>query len=387
MNFKLEKSLPNIFARAGKLELTHGEVLTPVFMPVGTTSTLKTLTMDQVKSTGAQIILNNAYHMYLRPGVDLIEKAGGLHKWSNWNKPILTDSGGFQVFSHGRFGKSKVTEDGVHFQNPYSGEKHFLSPEDVIGIENKLGADIIMAFDDCPSLPSTKEEIEKSVNRTHNWAIKCQKTHKRKDQLLFLIAQGGTNEELRKKSIDFIANLDPPGIAIGGVSVGEQRDDIARIIAYSAPITPQNKPRYIMGIGTPEDLIFSILSGADMFDCVMPTRIARHGSFYTSTGRKIITNSEFYDDFSPLDKNCSCYSCKNHSKAYIRHLFKSNEISGATLLSIHNVYFLVNLVSDIRNAILNESLIDLLSKIPYTPFDMIKKYLNIDIEYKQGITV
>ncbi len=376
MKFTIEKSSLTYNARAGKLELPHGEVLTPVFMPVGTNSTVKTLTMEQLKETSAQIMLTNAYHMYLRPGPDLIEKAGGLHKWSNWSKPILTDSGGFQVFSHGRFGKSKITENGVFFKDPWSGKEHFIGPEESISIQNKLGADIIMAFDDCPKLPATPEELEISLDRTHRWAIQCQQVHKKKEsQALFLIVQGGSNEALRQKSIEFISNLNPEGIAIGGVSVGEAKEEICRITAFSLGKLPKDKPRYLMGVGTPEDLIFGILCGADMFDCVMPTRIARHGTFYTNEGRKIIKNAGFINDFSSLDKNCKCYTCLNHTNAYIRHLFKANEPTGPTLLSIHNIYFLTNLVSKVRQSILNNSLNDFLNECPLTPHEMIKRYL------------
>lgn len=380
MKFTLEKKSDLFEARAGKLELPHGDVLTPVFMPVGTNSTVKTLTMDQVESTNAQIILSNAYHMYLRPGPDLIEKAGGLHKWANWKKPILTDSGGFQVFSHGRFGKSKITDDGVLFKDPWSGKEHFIGPEKSIDIQNKLGADIIMAFDDCPPVPSTFENLEISLERTHNWAQRCKKAHKRSDQSLFLIVQGGTNEILRDRSIEFISNLDSEGIAIGGVSVGEAKEEICRITSYSFKKLPSNKPRYLMGVGTPEDIIFSILCGADMFDCVMPTRIARHGTFYTSEGRKIIKNSSFIEDFSTLDKNCNCYTCKNHTKAYIRHLFKASEPSGPTLLSIHNIYFLIDLVNQIRKAILDNTLIDFLNNYPLTPHELIKQFIGTNLQ-------
>lgn len=376
MIFKVTKTDSTYEARAGKLELPHGEVLTPIFMPVGTNSTVKALTMEQLKSTNSQIVLANAYHLYLKPGPDLIEKAGGLHQWSSWEKPILTDSGGFQVFSHGRFGKSKITNDGVHFKDPWSGKEHFIGPDEAITIQNKLGADIIMAFDDCPKLPSTQEELETSLERTHNWAIRSQKAHKKKnEQSLFLIVQGGTNEELRQKSVDFISNLNPPGIAIGGVSVGEKKEEIYRITAFTLNKLPKDKPRYLMGVGTPEDLIFGILCGADMFDCVMPTRIARHGTFYTQEGRKIIKNSEFISDFTPLDLNCSCYTCLNHTKAYIRHLFKANEPTGPTLLSIHNIYFLVNLVSQIRKSITDNTLNEFIASYPLTPHKMIKQFL------------
>lgn len=379
MKFTLEKVSRDFKARAAKLDLPHGKVMTPVFMPVGTNSTVKTLTMKQLEETGAQIMLSNAYHLYLRPGADLIEQAGGLNKWTNWSKPILTDSGGFQAFSHGRFGKSKVTDDGVLFQDHWNGTEHFLSPEVSMQIQNKLGADIIMAFDDCPRLPSSYEELEKSLERTHKWAERSMQAHKKNDtQSLFLIIQGGTNKELRQKSIDYITSLDPPGIALGGVSVGESRNEICQIIKFTIDKLPKNKPRYLMGVGTPEDLIFSILAGVDMFDCVMPTRIARHGTFYTNEGRKIIKNAEFKNDFGKLDKDCTCYSCLNHTNAYIRHLFKATEPTGPTLLSIHNVHFIVNLVSKIRNAILTDTLSEFLRNFPLTPWEMINKHLAID---------
>lgn len=375
MKFIIEEKSKTYNARAGKLYLPHGEVLTPVFMPVGTNSTIKTLTMEQLEMTNAQIILANAYHLYLRPGASLIEKVGGLHKWSNWHRPILTDSGGFQVFSHGRFGKSKITDDGVLFRDPWSGKEHFIGPENALEIQNKLGADIIMAFDDCTKLPSTEKDLEISLERTHKWAIRSQIAHKKKTtQSLFLIVQGGSSEILRKKSIEFISNLDPPGIAVGGISVGEAKEDIYRITSYTLSRLQADKPRYLMGVGTPEDLIFGVLCGVDMFDCVMPTRIARHGTFYTREGRKIIKNSEFTEDFSKLDEACNCPSCLNHTKAYIRHLFKANEPTGPTLLSIHNIYFLVNLMSLIRESIINNKLDKFLYDYPLTPHEMIKKY-------------
>ena len=376
MKFTIEKKDTKSKARAGKLMLPHGEVLTPVFMPVGTNSTVKTLTMKQLGETNAQIVLANAYHLYLRPGPELIEKAGGLHNWSNWKKPILTDSGGFQVFSHGRFGKSKITNDGVIFQDPAGGKEHFIGPEKSIEIQNKLGADIIMAFDDCPPLPCKEDDLLISLDRTHDWAIRSLKAHKRKnDQSLFLIVQGGTSERLRKKSAEFICELNPEGIAIGGVSVGEKKEEIYRITSYTLKNLPTNKPRYVMGVGTPEDIIFGILSGADMFDCVMPTRIARHGTFYTKNRRKIIKNAEYIEDFTKLDDNCTCYTCLNHTKAYIRHLFKVYEPTGQTLLSIHNIYFLIGLVNQIRDAITNDRLSEFLKDYPLVPKEMIKQYL------------
>ncbi len=342
-------------ARAGIISTPHGEIETPVFMPVGTQSTVKAMTYDQVEATGAEITLANNYHLFLRPGPDLIAKAGGLHKWTNFHRPFLTDSGGFQIFSQMRINKCKISDDGAEFIDTITGQKHFMSPEISIDSQNKLGADIIMAFDHCPQGNSSYEETKEAMQRTHEWADRCVSAHKRAAvQALFLIVQGGIYEDLRKESVDYICSKDVPGYAIGGVSVGESREDIDRIVDYTAPLLPENKPRYLMGIGTKEDIVKAIAAGIDMFDCVMPTRIARHGSFFDKDGNRLqIKNQRYTEDFSPLVEGCQCYSCTNHSKAYIRHLWKVNETTAATLLSIHNLTYLINLAKEIRGNIID----------------------------------
>ncbi len=338
-------------ARAGTFITPHGAIETPVFMPVGTHSTVKTLTFDQVRQTQAQIVLGNAYHLYLRPGHEMVERAGGLHGWTGWEKPILTDSGGFQVFSLTRL--RKITEEGVNFRDPITGQSHFINPEKSMAIQNALGADIIMAFDECPPYPATHEYAKNSMEMTHRWLERCFNAHARKhDQALFPIVQGSTYEDLRFESAAFARQFDAHGFAIGGVSVGESKEWVYKVVEFTAPLLPENKPRYLMGIGTPEDLLDGINLGIDMFDCVNPTRVARHGSFFKMMGRRNIKNAEFENDFGPLDEGCDCYTCNHHHVAYVRHLIKIKEATGATLLSIHNVRFLIRLVEDARKAIL-----------------------------------
>ena len=360
INFRLEKTHKN--ARAGYIDTSHGRIATPIFMPVATQSSIKALTFDQLDAAGCQIVLSNTYHLYLRPGEDLIYKAGGLHKWTNYQKPFLTDSGGFQIFSQAAIGKCEIDDSGAHFSDHITGSKHFIDPEKSMQIQRKLGADIIMAFDHCPPGGASYLDVKEATERTHAWAQRSyDEFHKLGkefdfDQSLFLIAQGGIFEDLRAKSIEFIKSIDAPGYAIGGVSVGESREDIDRIVRDFTPELPENKPRYLMGVGTKEDIVKAIASGIDMFDCVMPTRIARHGAFFDQFGnRKQIKNAQYEDDLSPLDETCSCYTCKNHSKAYIRHLFKSREISALTLLSIHNLHYLIKLSQQIRQEILDGS--------------------------------
>lgn len=338
-------------ARAGRFETPHGGIDTPAFMPVGTHSAVRTLTWPQVEATGAQIILSNAYHLYLRPGHELIAKAGGLHTWMNWNKPILTDSGGFQIFSLSKF--RKIAEDGIRFKDTISGATHFMGPKESMAIQNALGADIIMAFDECPPYPSPREYVEKSLAVTHRWLEQCFEHHARShDQALFPIVQGSVFEDLRTQSAEFVQQFDAVGHAIGGVSVGETKLMMNDVVKFTAPLLPPNKPRYLMGVGTPEDLLDGILHGIDLFDCVMPTRIARHGTFFTPTGRKIIKNSEYTEDFGPLVEGCDCYTCQNHTRAYIRHIFRAGEMTAGTLLSIHNIQILVRVAQDARAAVL-----------------------------------
>ena len=350
-NFEVIARESNNFARAGVFKTPHGIIKTPVFMPVGTNSTVKMLTMAQVLETGAQIILNNSYHMYLRAGCELIKKAGGLHAWQNWHKPILTDSGGFQIFSLSKL--RKITEEGVYFSDPKNGSKHFISPEISIQIQNDLGADIIMAFDECAPYPCDYEHAKAAMERTHRWLKRCFDAHKNPRTALFPIVQGAFFEDLRCEAANFVSNFDAAGYAIGGVSVGEPVDVKNKIVELTAPLLPDNKPRYLMGVGTPVDLINGVKFGVDMFDCVLATRNARHGTLFTYSGNKLIKNKEFEDDFTPLDEKCNCYACRNHTKAYIRHLYRTQEASAATLLSIHNIHFLVNLMKDIRESILD----------------------------------
>jgi len=351
-SYELEHICKQTGARAGILHTPHGDIKTPVFMPVGTNSAVKMLTNDQVKNTGAQIILSNSYHLFLKPGHKLIEEFGGLHKWMNWDKPILTDSGGFQVFSlaHTR----KITEDGVKFKEPLSGDEYYINPEISMEIQQALGADIAMAFDECSPYPCEYDVAKDAMERTHRWLERCIKAHTKETQALFPIVQGAFFEDLRKESARFVSQFDTVGYAIGGVSVGEPSDVKNKIVEFTAPLLPQNKPRYLMGVGTPEDLLDGVLRGIDMFDCVIPTRNARHGSFFTREGRKIIKNKEFEKDNSPLDETCDCYACKNHTKAYIRHIYRQGEANAGILLSIHNVRFLIHLMEDMRNAILND---------------------------------
>ncbi|MGD9580255.1 MAG: tRNA guanosine(34) transglycosylase Tgt [Vampirovibrionia bacterium] len=348
--FQLLKTDSKSKARAGNFFTPHGLINTPVFMPVGTNSTVKMLTEAQVRATGAQIMLSNSYHLYLRPGHKLVEKAGGLHSWMNWHRPILTDSGGFQVFSLTDL--RKISDDGVEFRDPVNGSKHYINPEKSMEIQNSLGADIIMAFDECPPYPCDYDAAKAANIRTHQWLERCFKAHKRDYQALFPIVQGSVFEDLRKESADFVCSVPAHGYAIGGVSVGEPRDLINKIVAYTTDFMPQDKPRYLMGVGTPEDLLDGVKNGVDMFDCVNPTRIARHGCFFTPDGRGIIKNKQFEEDFTPLVEGCQCYACTHYTKAYIRHLYRVKEATAAILLSIHNIYTLVQLMKAAREAIL-----------------------------------
>ena len=342
-------------ARRGVVHTPHGDIQTPVFMPVGTQATVKSMTPEELKEVGAQIILANTYHLFLRPGHELVKEAGGLHKFMHWDRPILTDSGGFQVFSLGAL--RTISEEGVEFRSHLDGSKQFLSPEKAMEVENALGADIIMAFDECCKYPSTYEYTKKSMERTTRWAERCKKAHKREnDQGLFGIIQGGFYKDLRKQSAEDLIKLDFPGYAIGGISVGEPKEDFLDILNYTAPLMPENKPRYLMGVGTPDYLIEAAMAGIDMCDCVIPTRLARHGTAFTSKGKIVVRNATYERDFNPLDDECDCYACKNYTRAYIRHLVKTNEILGIRLLSIHNIKFLTNLMDKVRIEIERDNL-------------------------------
>ncbi|NLX62572.1 MAG: tRNA guanosine(34) transglycosylase Tgt [Tissierellia bacterium] len=357
IEFRVLKESTDCSARIGELKTPHGVIETPVFMPVGTKATVKTMTPEEVRDLGAQIILSNTYHLYLRPGHKLIEEAGGLHKFMNWHKPILTDSGGFQVFSLSDL--RKITEDGVEFRSHIDGSTHFLSPEKSIEIQNSLGADIIMCFDECVPYPAEYEYVKKSMERTTRWAKRCKDYHQNWDrQALFGIIQGGMYKDLREKSVKDILDIGFPGYAIGGLSVGEPIDIMCDMLDFTAPMLPKDKPRYLMGVGSPDYLFEAVIRGIDMADCVLPTRIARNGTVMTSQGKLTIRNAKYKNDFSSLDPECDCYTCTNYTRAYIRHLFNVNEILGARLATIHNLYFLIKLMENIREAIKEDRLME-----------------------------
>ena len=343
-------------ARRGIIHTPHGDIQTPVFMPVGTQATVKSMTPEELKEeVHAQIILSNTYHLYLRPGHELIRKAGGLHKFMNWDRAILTDSGGFQVFSLGDL--RKISEEGVEFKSHLDGSKHFLSPEKVMEIENALGSDIMMCFDECAPYPSTYEYTKHSMERTTRWAKRCKEAHKNiESQSLFGIIQGGFYKDLRQQSLEDLVTLDFPGYAIGGISVGEPKEEFLDILNYVAPQMPKDKPRYLMGVGSPDYLIEAAIAGIDMCDCVLPTRIARNGTAMTWHGKVVVRNATYEKDFSTLDPDCDCYTCKNYTRAYIRHLIKANEILGIRLLSIHNLRFLTKLMERVKIEIEHDNL-------------------------------
>jgi queuine tRNA-ribosyltransferase len=338
-------------ARLGRLTTAHGMVDTPVFMPVGTQATVKTLTPEELYEIGIQIILSNSYHLYLRPGENLIAKAGGLHSFMNWNRNILTDSGGFQVFSLSKL--RKISEEGVFFSSHIDGSRHLLTPEKAMKIQEKLGADIIMCFDECSPYPCTYEEAKTAVERTSRWAKRCREVHKDNTQSLFGIIQGSVFPELRRQSALEIISCGFSGYAIGGLSVGEPKEEMYRNLDLLNLLLPEGQPRYLMGVGSPEDLVEGVKRGIDMFDCVLPTRLARHGTAYTHKGRITVRNAGYAEDFSPLDPECGCRVCQSYSRAYIRHLLKAGEILALRLLSYHNIYFLSKLMENIRIAINN----------------------------------
>lgn len=353
IKYELEKKDKN--ARAGVISTPHGKIKTPVFMPVGTQATIKAMTNEELKEINSQIILGNTYHLYLRPGDKLVNDFGGLHGFMNWDRPILTDSGGFQVFSLGDL--RDIKEEGVNFRSHIDGSKHFLSPEKSIEIQNNLGSDIMMVLDECPPGLSSREYLIPSIERTTRWAKRCIKANRNKNtQGLFAIVQGGIYEDLRNKSFDELFEMDDDfsGYAIGGLAVGEPREDMYRILEYITPKLPEDKPRYLMGVGEPVDMLEAVESGIDMMDCVQPTRLGRHGTVFTKYGRLVIKNSAYSRDDRPLDEGCDCYVCKNYTRAYIRHLFKVGEILGQRLATYHNLHFLLKLMEGARNAILNE---------------------------------
>jgi queuine tRNA-ribosyltransferase len=354
MNFRFEvvKECPQTGARLGRLTTPHGVADTPVFMPVGTQATVKTMTPEEVAGLGAKIILSNTYHLYLRPGADIVQEAGGLHRFMNWPGVILTDSGGFQVFSLGEL--RKIEEEGVTFRSHLDGSTHFLSPEKSIQIQMSLGADIIMAFDECTPYPCSYEYAKASLERTTRWARRCQAAHTRSDQALFGIVQGGVFPELRVQSARELIELDFPGYGIGGLSVGEPKPLMYEMLECTVPLLPQHRPRYLMGVGSPDCLVEGVSRGIDLFDCVLPTRIARNGTAMTSRGKLVIRNAIYARDFQPIDPECSCYTCQNYTRAYIRHLLKANEVLALRLMTTHNLFYLLNLMQQMRDA-LNEN--------------------------------
>ncbi len=344
-------------ARLGKVHTPHGVIDTPAFMPVGTLATVKTMSPEELKQMDAHIILSNTYHLFLRPGHEVVKEAGGLHKFMNWDRPILTDSGGFQVFSLSEL--RKITEEGVHFRNHLNGDKLFLTPEKATEIQNALGADIMMAFDECPPYPAEYDYVKQSLERTSRWAERCLAAHARPlDQALFAIIQGGMYADLRKQSAAQLTSIDFPGYAIGGLSVGESKPLMYEMLECTVPLLPQQKPRYLMGVGSPDALIEGSIRGIDMFDCVLPTRIARNGTCMTSTGRLVIRNAKYARDYGPLDPNCSCYTCTNYSRAYLRHLIKADETFGIRLTTYHNLHFLLEMMRGVRQAIREDRLLD-----------------------------
>lgn len=350
VTYELIKKDSRTKARRGRVNTPHGPIETPVFMPVGTAGTVKAMKPEEVRDMGAQIILGNTYHLYLRPGHEVVKAAGGLHKFMNWERAILTDSGGFQVFSLGAM--RKISEEGVEFRSHIDGSKHMLSPEKSMEIQNALGSDIMMAFDECAPYPADRNYVKNSLERTTRWLKRCKEYHKNTEQQsLFGIMQGGMYKDLRKQSAEEIVELDLPGYAIGGLSVGEPKEIMYEVMDDCVDYLPADKPRYLMGVGSPDCLFEGVERGIDMFDCVLPTRIARHGMAMTSQGRVNIKNAKYERDFTPLDPNCDCYTCRNYSKAYLRHLFKSDEILSSMLMTTHNLHFLVNTMAGIRKAI------------------------------------
>ena len=348
-SFKTIKQDPNSGARIGEFKTPHGIIETPVFMPVGTQATVKSLTPEELKENKAQIILSNTYHLYLRPGHEIVKKAGGLHKFMNWDRPILTDSGGFQVFSLSDL--RKISDDGVEFRSHLNGSKHYITPEKDMEIQEALGADIIMAFDECTTYGTDKKHSKIALDRTINWLDRCYNFHKNENQALFPIVQGNLYADLRVEAINRVMPYVKHGLAIGGLSVGEPKELMYEMLDVLKPHYPQNVPRYLMGVGSPDCILEGVERGIDMFDCVLPTRIARNGTAFTKTGKLVVRNGEFKEDFRPIEEDCTCYACKNYTRAYIRHLINAGEILGARLLSIHNIHFLTNLMEEIKQAI------------------------------------
>ncbi|SMO38481.1 tRNA guanosine(34) transglycosylase Tgt [Melghirimyces algeriensis] len=357
VHYELIKTCGQSGARLGRLHTPHGTMKTPVFMPVGTLATVKTMSPEELKELGSGIILSNTYHLFLRPGHDVVQEAGGLHRFMNWDRAILTDSGGFQVFSLADL--RQISEEGVSFRSHLNGQPLFLSPEKSMEIQNALGADVIMAFDECPPHPAERDYVKDSSDRTYRWLKRCVDSHRRKeDQALFGIIQGGMYRDLREESAKQITSVDLPGYAIGGLSVGEPKEMMYEALEWTVPLMPKAKPRYLMGVGSPDALVEGVIRGVDMFDCVLPTRIARNGTIMTSRGRVVVRNAKYARDFSPLDPECDCYTCRNYSRAYLRHLLKADEIFGLRLTTYHNLHFLLQLMKQVQQAIQEDRLLD-----------------------------
>lgn len=366
-SFELIKTCKQSGARLGVLHTPHGDIPTPIYMPVGTQASVKAMTSDEMRSINAKILLSNTYHLHLRPGESLIKKAGGLHAFMDWDRPILTDSGGFQVFSLADL--NKISEEGVLFRNHLDGSLLMMSPEASMQIQQDLGADIAMAFDVCSPYPCDYEKAKENMHRTHRWAERCVKAHTREDQALFGIVQGAFYKDLRRESARFLADLDMIGYGIGGLSVGEPKDMMYDILDDMMPFMPADKPRYLMGVGTADCLLEGVLRGVDMFDCVLATRVARNGTALVPEGRMVVRNAQYAEDFRPIQADCDCYACTHHTRAYIRHLLKVGEITGARLCSIHNLRYLIRLMEQIREAIMEDRLLDFAKEF-YARFDM-----------------
>lgn len=358
IKYRLIKKEKHTGARLGEIITPHGTFPTPMFMPVGTQATVKTMSPEELKTLGSGIILSNTYHLWLRPGDELVAEAGGLHKFMNWDQPILTDSGGFQVYSLVQ-NKKNITEEGVKFKSHLDGRELFLNPEKAISIQNNLGSDIMMSFDECPPFYQPYDYVKASVGRTSRWAERGLNAHRRpNDQGLFGIVQGAGFEDLRRQSARDLTSMDFAGYSIGGLAVGESHKEMNAVLDFTTPMLPEDKPRYLMGVGAPDSLIDGVIRGVDMFDCVLPTRIARNGTLMTHFGRVNIRNAKYEHDFTPLDPMCDCYTCTNYTRAYLRHLIKADETFGLRLCSYHNLHFLVNLMKDVRGAIMDDNLLE-----------------------------
>ena len=359
IKYHLDKKEKNTKARLGRIETNYGTYETPMFMPVGTKATVKSLTPEQVKECNSGIVLANTYHLWLRPGEDVINHAGGLHKFMNYDGPILTDSGGFQVFSLAKNKEKDITEEGVHFKSHIDGTNLFLTPEKSIEIQNKLDSDIAMSFDECPPASASFDYLKNSIERTLRWAKRGKMVHKNENQSLFGIVQGGPYKDLRKYSAEETVKMNFDGYSIGGVANdGESKEDMYKAIDYSVPYLPEDKVRYLMGVGDPIDIIEGVIRGIDIFDCVLPTRIARHGQAFTRSGKLNLNNAKFIEDFTPIEEECDCYTCKNYTRSYIRHLITTGEMLGGTLLSIHNIRFLIKLTEELRQAIKDDTILE-----------------------------